>query len=572
MWSVVGRCVWASARRHGSRCLASSSAAAPSRVIQSPLGEVQVPELTVTQYLWQDYHRWPDKKAITCAETGHSLRYGEVREQCRRLAWALLSELGMQPGEALGIVLPNGPEFLVAVHGALEAGLVVTFANPAYTAEEVCRQFRDSGVRCLVTTFSRLVPLEEVRQQLGPRFRGTIVVDGGAPGAHNWTRLLSRASPVALPPPGKPRQLAVLPYSSGTTGLPKGVCLSHYNLVANLQMFNHPRLLFFQPTTDSYQEVVLSILPFYHIYGFNIILNLTVSLGIHNVTLPKFTPASFVKALEDYKPTMMFVVPSLLLFLATHPMVKPEHLSSLKMVMSGAAPAKESLIQKFLDKAGHDIFVGQGFGMTESSPVVTVMPLDRPTSKYDSCGQLAPGTKARIVSLKDGTDQGPGETGELLVKGPQVMMGYFNNEKATRETIDSDGWLHTGDVAYYDEDGYFYIVDRTKELIKVKGNQVSPTELESIIMELPEVADVAVVGMPDEISGEVPKAFIVLKSEQKLTAEAVEEHVTPRVARYKRLAGGVEFISEIPRNPSGKVLRAQLRDGSWKNKKEDGLV
>lgn len=568
MWSL--RPALRGAWRSGARCLASASAT--PRVVQSTLGDVDVPDLTITHYLWQHQHKWPHRTAITCAETGRSLTYGEVREQCRRLAWALVAQLGMRPGEALGIVLPNRPEFLVAVHGALEAGLVVTFANPAYTAEEVCRQFRDSGVRCLVTTFSLLVPLEEVRHQLGPDFRGTIVVDGGAPSAHNWDRLLAAASPVTLPPPPRPEQLAVLPYSSGTTGLPKGVCLSHRNLVSNLQMMHHPKLLFFEPTTDSYQEVVLSVLPFYHIYGFNIILNLTVSLGVHNISLPKFTPASFVKALEDYKPTMMFVVPSLMLFLASHPMVKPEHLASLKMIMSGAAPAKESLIQKFLDKAGHNVFVGQGFGMTESSPVVTAMPRDRPTSKYDSCGQLVPNTKARIVSLTDGTDQGPGETGELLVKGPQVMMGYFKNEKATRETIDEDGWLHTGDVAYYDEDGYFYIVDRTKELIKVKGSQVSPTELESIIMELPEVADVAVVGMPDEISGELPKAFIVLKSEQKLTAEAVEEHVTPRVARYKRLAGGIEFVSEIPRNPSGKVLRAKLRDGSWKIKKEDGAV
>jgi len=318
-------------------------------------------------------------------------------------------------------------------------------------------------------------------------------------------------------------------------------------------------LISYVPTTDAYQERVLSVLPFFHIYGFNGILNGVLSHGLHMITIPKFTPESYIECVIKYKPTFLFVVPSLLLFLASHPSVKPEHLSSIKEITCGAAPASKGLIDNFLQKAQKDIRIRQGYGMTESAPVSLYTRVTLPENKMGSTGQLVKGTQARIVSLIDGKDMGPHKSGELLIRGPQVMAGYLKNDKATKETIDEEGWLHTGDVAYYDEDEYFFIVDRTKELIKVKGNQVSPTELENLIMELKEVGDVAVVGIPDVLSGEIPRAFVVKRPGMDITEKAILNHVEKNVVAYKKLAGGVKFLDLIPRNPSGKVLRNELK-------------
>lgn len=290
-----------------------------------------------------------------------------------------------------------------------------------------------------------------------------------------------------------PSELAVLPYSSGTTGLPKGVMLSHQNLVGNLAQGDHPAII--DPLNkgtrnvskklftfliirflrlDGNRQTVLTVLPFFHIYGFNAIMNIILRDGGHLISIPRFTPEDYIKALIEFKPSSLFVVPSLLLFLASHPGVTKQHLASIESIQSGAAPLPEGVLQKFREKLDRsDVLIRQGYGMTESSPVTFCMPKLTPPSKIGTIGIPYPGTEAKVVSLSTGEALGTHQSGELWVRGPQLMMGYLNNEKATAETIDEDGWLHTGDVAYYDEDAYFYIVDRCKELIKVKGNQVS---------------------------------------------------------------------------------------------------
>lgn len=276
-------------------------------------------------------------------------------------------------------------------------------------------------------------------------------------------------------PQVKPSDIACLPYSSGTTGLPKGVALTHRNLIANLNQGCHPDFTEILTTTGvDDQERVLSILPFFHIYGFNSILNACIRNGAHAITIPRFTPNDYVKCLEEYKPTTLFTVPSLVLFMATHPSVTSRHLQSVRQLICGAAPITENVIKKFHDKIHRDDFVfKQGYGMTELSPMALYLPREFERSKSGSVGRLLPSTEARLIDITDGKDiTGANEPGELLIRGPQVMKGYFDNEAATRETLDPDGWLHTGDVAYRDEDEYFYIIDRTKELIKVKGNQV----------------------------------------------------------------------------------------------------
>jgi 4-coumarate--CoA ligase len=373
-------------------------------------------------------------------------------------------------------------------------------------------------------------------------------------------------------------QIAILPYSSGTTGLPKGVMLTHKNLVSNLVQGMHTSTNRFSspdsrklrrqfldsvsnvsPLVADKHSLVFTIPPFFHIYGLNAILTYNMCSGNGTLTFPRFTPEAFLECIIKYRPSVLTLVPSLLLFLINHPSVTRDHLSSIKHINVGAAPVSIEVLEKYKMKAQRSVFIMQGYGMTETSPAIILAPLCTPPSKGGSTGHIYPNSEARVVSLTDGTNLGPNQMGELYLRGPQIMKGYLNNPEATKEILDDDGWLRTGDLVYYDDDQYFYIVDRTKELIKVKGNQVSPSELENVILELTDIADVAVSGIPDEMAGELPKAFIVLKENAKLTETDIVDYVKAKVAKYKQLKGGVTFLKAIPRNPSGKILRKDLK-------------
>ncbi|KAK9722862.1 AMP-binding enzyme [Popillia japonica] len=442
-------------------------------IITSSLGNVKVPNENLVEHVWKNYEKWGDNPAATCAVSGRSYSYSMMRMMIDRCAKALIAHCAMKPREVVGLLLPNIPEYIAACHGAIQAGLIVTFVNPLYTPDEIKRQFENAGVKMIMT-----IPLLlEVAVTLGkylPGYKTTVCIGGDDDITNNVNgfQSLLMADYQSDLPGINPHEMAILPYSSGTTGLPKGVMLSHRNLVANLVQLKHPALLK-ETDMEETQEVALTVLPFFHIYGFNGILNVCLKEGIHLVTIPKFTPEDYVKALEEYRPAYLFVVPSLLLFLASHPGITKEHLQSVKDVTSGAASATEGVLQKFRQKIEKDdIIIRQGYGMTESAPVTLFMPLLTPPSKIGTVGILPPSTEAKIVDLTTGETLSDHKPGELCIRGPQVMNGYLNNERATAETIDEDGWLHTGDVAYYDGDKYFYIVDRCKELIKVKGNQV----------------------------------------------------------------------------------------------------
>ncbi|CAH2041339.1 unnamed protein product, partial [Iphiclides podalirius] len=533
-----------------------------SKVLNSPWGEIKVGNETLTEYVFSDCELWPDKPSLTCGASGRSYDYGFLRMMVDRCAMALIGHMRLSPGQRIGLILPNIPEFAALIYGAMRAGLVVTFANPLYTAEEVRRQFSDCGVNA-IGTIEMFMPLaQEVSKSLKD-YKGTIWIGGEDDKTKEifGLRSLLMADHKADLPTLNCDDVCLIPYSSGTTGMPKGVMLTHKNLVSNLKQTQCPTIMKYKGE-KGHGDVILTVPPFFHIYGFNAVLNYNITLGYHVVSIPKFTPEDYVKCLVEYKPTTLFVVPSLLAFLATHPMVKKEHLQSVETIMVGAAPTTDSMLEKFLlkcEKTKDEIKLLQGYGMTESSPVTLMTPYIYPYNKVGSVGQLLPSTQARVISLTTGDSLGPHKSGELCLRGPQIMKGYWNNEKATKETVDSDGWLHTGDVAYFDEDHYFYIVDRTKELIKVKGNQVSPTEIESVIMEQPEVADVAVVGMPDPLAGEIPKAFVVLKPNHTLTEKQVYDAVAQKLTKYKHLAGGVAFLQSIPRNAAGKILRNELK-------------
>ncbi|XP_078673796.1 uncharacterized protein LOC144912421 [Branchiostoma floridae x Branchiostoma belcheri] len=358
-----------------------------------------------------------------------------------------------------------------------------------------------------------------------------------------------------------PREdVAVLPYSSGTTGLPKGVMLTHYNLIANLEQMRSDAL-----KLDAASDVLIGALPFFHIYGMVVILAVGLVQGVKIVCLQKFDPGLFLKCIQDYKVTRVHCVPPMALFLSQHPMVDTCDFSHVKELICGAAPLGKGLSDAVMTRLKHPT-IRQGFGMTEASPVTNLVREDHVVP--GSIGPLLPNTECKVVDIESGKLLGEGEDGELCVRGPQVMKGYLNNPEATANTI-RDGWLHTGDIGHYDSEHNFYIVDRLKELIKYKCYQVPPAELEALLLTHPGLQDAAVVGVPDQEAGELPKAYLVRKPGADVSAEQVMDYITGRVAPYKKLRL-VEFTDRIPKSASGKILRRFLKDKEAK-KQENSI-
>jgi len=371
-------------------------------------------------------------------------------------------------------------------------------------------------------------------------------VFGEAEGATSFDSLLEsdgNVTPVAINPRA---DLVALPYSSGTTGLPKGVMLTHYNLVANMCQMDG--LDYFHR-----DDTLLCVLPLFHIYGLVVVLNMGLHLGATIVTMPRFDLEQFLGLIQKYRVTLSHIVPPIVLKLAKDPSVEKYDLSSLKMIFSGAAPLGPELSRECMQRIGCGI--RQGYGMTETSPVTHSSPADPTKMKLGSIGPPAPNTECKLVDPATGAELGPNHEGEVCVRGPQNMKGYLNNPEATARTIDQNGWLHTGDIGYADEDGHFYIVDRVKELIKYKGFQVAPAELEAILLTHPAVADAAVIPCKDDEAGEVPKAFVVVKTET--SPAAIMDFVAARVSPHKKIRA-VEFIDQIPKSLSGKILRRVL--------------
>ncbi len=369
---------------------------------------------------------------------------------------------------------------------------------------------------------------------------------GEAAGATPFAELLraGRQPEVRIDPHA---DLAVLAYSSGTTGLPKGVMLTHHNLVATLcqcQPVGHV-------TAD---DVGIAVLPFFHVYGLTVLMALTLWQGATLVTMPRFDLEQFLTLLQDYRVTGAALVPPIMLALARHPLVDRFDLSALRSVGSGAAPLGAELQEACGRRLACMVF--QGYGLTES-PVLTVHPAEEARIRHGSAGQLLPNTQAKVVDLATGEALGRNQDGELCFRGPQVMRGYLNRPQETAHMLGSDGWLRSGDIGHVDDDGYFYVVDRVKELIKYKGLQVAPAELEAVLVSHPAIADAAVVRLPDEQAGEVPKAFVVADAE--LSAQQVIDYVAGRVAPHKKVRA-VEFVDEIPRSLSGKILRRVLME------------
>lgn len=508
-------------------------------IYTSPLGEVSVPALSITELVLQGLAQASDRVVLKCEVTGQSLTGHALTDRIRRLAGGL-KERGIGPGAMVAIMSGNTPEFATVFHGVAFAGATLTTVNPTYTAPELHHQLVDSGACMLIVPQALLGVARDAASGTG--VSQIISLDGGAdvPGLDDlMDKPLAEQVAVDLA-----RHVVVLPYSSGTTGLPKGVCLSHRNLVANVVQVQ--RMIGVKPG-----DVTLAILPFFHIYGMQVLMNMYLSMGAGLVTMPRFDLALALGVLAREKVAKLFVAPPVVLAFAKHPMIDEFDLSALTFMLSGAAPLGGDVAEAAAARLGAE--VTQGYGMTEASPVThfTVPGCNR----VGTVGQLAPGTEARIVDPVTGQDAAEGE---VWVRGPQVMLGYHNNPDATARTLSPDGWLHTGDLARAGEDGYFSILDRVKELIKVSGFQVAPAEVEAALLAHPDVADAAVTAVPDEQSGERPKAHIVAKPGTALTAESIDTFLATRLAPYKRPTV-VVFVDMIPKSASGKILRRLLK-------------
>ena len=511
-------------------------------LFKSPHPDIDIPETDLTAVVLNRAIELKDKPAMIDGPSGRTLTYGQVAIMVQRLA-AGLAARGFRKGDVMAIYSPNLPEYGVAFLGVASVGGINTTINTLYSAKEVAYQLNDSRARFMIT-----IPqfMEAATKAAAESEVEEIFVFGEAPGATPFADLLKndgQAPRVTIDPK---EDLVALPYSSGTTGLSKGVMLTHYNLIANMVLAAGQGHL-----KDS--DTNLGLLPFFHIYGMVLVMGLCLYKGATIVTMPRFELEQFLQIVQKYKLTYLSLVPPLILALAKHPLVDQYDLSTVRMIGSGAAPLGEELEKAVSRRLGCVVY--QGYGLTETSGATHVNPPDPKFIKSGSVGPPLANSLTRIVDVETGKELGPNQQGEVWIHGPFVMKGYLNNPQATAGCLDAEGWFHSGDIGYVDGDGYLYVVDRLKELIKYKAYQVPPAELEALLLSHPAIADAAVIPSPDAEAGEVPKAYVVLKDE--ISAEAIMEWVAGQVAPHKKIRR-LEFIDQIPKSSSGKILRRVL--------------
>lgn len=511
-------------------------------IFRSPYADVLIPEVSVSELVLARARERGDKAALIDGASGRTITYRQLAESVQRMA-AGLAARGFGKGQVFAIFSPNVPEYAIALHAVATLGGTCTTINPLYTADEVAHQLKDAGASYMLTIPALIEKAGEAARKAGIK---EIFVLGEAEGATPFASLLENDGVVPEVSINAREDVFALPYSSGTTGLPKGVMLTHYNLVANLC-----QQASVEPISET--DTLICILPLFHIYGMVVILNMGLYQGATIVTMQRFELERVLKAMQDYGVTYAHLVPPIILALSKQPVVDDYDLSKLHTIFSGAAPLGENITRACLERLSCQI--RQGYGMTETSPVIHMSPGKAEQIKHGAVGQCLPNTECKIIDMETGAELGHNQEGEICMRGPQMMKGYLNKPEATAATIDADGWLHTGDIGYADEDGHFYIVDRAKELIKYKGFQVAPAELEALLLSHPAVADVAVIPCMDEEAGEIPKAFLVMKAEA--SDEELMSYVAARVAPYKKIRR-IERIEQIPKSASGKILRRVL--------------
>ncbi|WP_397378019.1 long-chain-fatty-acid--CoA ligase FadD1 [Pseudomonas sp.] len=544
--------------------------------IASEINPDQYPNIQAV--LKESCQRFADKPAFS--NMGKTITYGELYELSGQFAAYLQQSTPLQPGDRIAVQLPNVLQYPVVVFGALRAGLVVVNTNPLYTARELEHQFNDSGAKALVSlanmahlveqvlpkTGIKTVIITEVGDMLPPLKRLLVnsvvkhvkkmVPAYSLPQAIKFTAAMAKGRgqsvKEAAPANG---EIAVLQYTGGTTGVAKGAMLTHRNLIANMLQV---KALMGSEMSEG-NEVLIAPLPLYHIYAFTFHCMAMMLIGGHNVliTNPRDLPA-MTKDLAKYKFTGFVGLNTLFVALCNNEEFRKLDFSTLKATFSGGMALQLATAERWKQVTGCSIC--EGFGMTETSPVASVNPFSN--IQIGTIGIPVPSTQCKVIN-DEGVEQPLGSIGELCVKGPQVMKGYWQRQEATDEILDAEGWLKTGDIAVIQEDGYMRIVDRKKDMILVSGFNVYPNELEDVLATLPGVMQCAAIGVPDEKSGEAIKIFVVVKPGETLTKEQVMEHMRANVTGYK-VPKAVEFRDVLPTTNVGKILRRELRDEELK--------
>lgn len=522
-------------------------------IVKSAVPDIPQPQGNLINTVFENVHRWGSKTAVECSVTGRQYTYDQVLDGISK--WAgFLPKLGINRGDVIAVDMVNCPEYPIILLGSVSVGVIVTPINFNYTSEEIARQLKDSGAQLLLgdPSLERAIlgGLSLYKKPLHLIMNGP----SGIQGALNLQEILK--DPTSLYTDTVKltgHELAILPYSSGTTGLPKGVSISHSALAVNIHMNIHSTFSASKETTDDFQDSFMCLLPFYHIYGVLLIM-IGLRCGVKLITIPEFEPKSYINNIRKNKVETLHLVPPLLDFLLHSPDATPESLASLRRLYIGSAPVSSSVAEAFKDKLKKDIFFQEAYGLTEVL-VTNIVPVTG--ERVGTCGKLLPNISAKVIDTITGEGLPSNKTGEICLKSPAVMNGYFQNEAANAATIDEEGFLHSGDVGYFDDEGYLTIVDRIKELIKVKALQVSPSELEDVIRQHPEVVDVGVVGVPHDRQGEAPRAYIVTKNQ--VTENDIHRFIESRVAPHKKLIGGVAFVKELPKSAAGKFLRRDLK-------------
>jgi acyl-CoA synthetase (AMP-forming)/AMP-acid ligase II len=510
-------------------------------IFTSPHPRALIPDIPLTSFVLQRAERYADRLATVDVAGTNAYTYGELATGVRRAA-AGLHDMGFQKGDVLAMLTPNVPEYPIAYHAAAVAGGAVLGLDPLGTADDLTTQLNEADARFLLTLPSEVDKAAELATRTKVE---EIIVFGEAPDVRPFAALLAADDTPPDPPIYPAWDVVTLLHSSGSTGYPKGVMLTHRNMIANVVQTSMGA-----PLCGT--EQVLAVPPFHHAFGLIMAMNASLLQGATIVTMSRFEPEGYLQAIQDHRVTRLYIVPTIAVLLARSPLVDRYDLSSVREIVSAGAALDPQIARQCEQRLGCRVY--QGYGLTEA--LVSFMQL-KDSEPNGSVGPAAPNNECKIVDVTTGEELGRNQNGEVLIRGPHVMKGYLNAEEATRKVLEPDGFLHTGDLGYVDDNGDLFIVDRIKELIKYKGQQVSPVELEAILVSHPKIADAAVIGVPDEEASEVPKAFVVATG--RVTPKEIMAFVAERVAPHKKIRQ-IEFVDRIPRTPLGKIERRGLRE------------